>query len=1602
MTQDFDGDAYLTTISLTENTAGTYVYRFWAVDGKGASSADNDIYWTLTLKVVDEAVWNTSFYVGRDMFYSSNGSNLPTIKLYKTAGVNNDKKSAEYNYDYVGTFQKDGDTVLVYDPIDYIITGDAESGWKIQETADGPEYTLENYEPIEFTDSTFGEDPENGTESGSDVNGYNMFYASVLNGWYSYRGYGYSAETGNYTYKLGGMKLKIPADANVDGNAGGGTNIYLRTSPIYTTSKKTDNTYFTADEYHAVVTCPIMECNAQPGTPYKSGNYEYYPFLLYAGGNSCLYNNYVYPDIPGYIFTQSINATITTGTSVNNRSLQINTAIGLNVTVPEDAEFGIYFQYNNFNSGEIEPEAEPVNNGDGTKTLSYNISKGNGNYTWRLEDPSGEYVTKAGYLSSSNSEMDLSFTFDESDSTAKKSHDFSKLGTATIKRDEADIQVGLDPTGYLAVGEDATKRVRAYRHWEIINSDSGNIMIEPDFHWSLLSGTADIDTVDGGNASENWADIDPDGTAIIAVNYDAINVFMNNAANDYSSHGGLFPATSTNRSGVIVMSDTEKGSAIAHIKYNSDGSDQTRSADWDYNYDTWYYTTEDENPIMDFTVTGDELSKVQYALVTSGKTLKSKMTSWKTLTSDEDGNYEIDLNGFRDANANGGTVIIRMTDSTGVSYCLARAAEVEVFADNATKPGEAIEPGDEVTISFDGLYRALNKQSGIFNPLTFVPRYSSGDTEVSGTVGQYQMMDTAKITLKVPEDIEFPEGENETSYEFTNGYVYGQMFSAANPFRFVYEMTDTGVGTNFNAVQVKLCFQHLADVSVKVVKHASVGLKLQVTDGETALEGATVTVKDPAGNELEANDGKYEDLSFGTYSYVVEKEGYVKATGKFKVSRADELDEDGCVTKTIEMTALGEGEWDGETKTEPAADEDGVYQIGTAEELAWFADAVNNGVGAAYNAKLIEDIDLSGRDWTPIGISSSKVYKGSFDGDNHMVKGLSIDVTAENQAGAQYKGLFGCVKGTSSARASIKNLKVGGSVHVTCPSSVSNGYIGGVCGYANYVDFENIISDIDVSIEAKLGNWVGVGGICGYGSYASFTKCLNAGNVTGQMDVGGIAGFFGNDEMDQCANYGNIKADGNYTGGVTGITSSNKNYPATIRNCYNVGDVTSSGTNVGGVAANVAAYAVAENLFNMGTVKGSGTYEGAVTGNVTNNSTVTNVYSTEQGDSPLFGFIGTTNVTAEGEFVTARELSSAKFLAALNGEGNAFVASDNNPVLAWFEDWTAEQECKHKLKKHKANVETCVDDGNIEYWSCSLCGKFFSDANAETEVSEADIIVKAHGLREIPAKEPSCTEDGHNAYFKCRDKSCGKLYKDAAGEEPTTLEAETIPAVGHALVKTDAQPFEGIAAYWTCDNCGEMFADAEGTQEIHAPQTVTPISMDAQYDEEGNLTSGVALEQDVFTFDGSEKTPAVIIKDTKGNIVPETNYDVVYGADSASIGTHTATVTFKENYEGTVTLEYTVNPVGTKIKSIKAGKKKLTVKWTKVKKEITGYEIQYSLDENFDNAKTVTVKKANKAKVKIKKLSKKKKYFVKIRTYKTVDGQQYYSDWSPIKAKKTK
>ena len=171
--------------------------------------------------------------------------------------------------------------------------------------------------------------------------------------------------------------------------------------------------------------------------------------------------------------------------------------------------------------------------------------------------------------------------------------------------------------------------------------------------------------------------------------------------------------------------------------------------------------------------------------------------------------------------------------------------------------------------------------------------------------------------------------------------------------------------------------------------------------------------------------------------------------------------------------------------------------------------------------------------------------------------------------------------------------------------------------------------------------------------------------------------------------------------------------------------------------------------------------------------------------------------------------------------------------------------------------------------------------------------------------------------------------------------------------------------------------------------------------------ASVKLAKTSYVYDGRVKKPAVVAKNNKGEKITSKDYTVKYAAGCKNIGTYTVKVTFKGDYKGTFTKTFNINPKGTSLSKVKAARKSFSATWKKQSKQTSGYQLQYSTNKKFAKVvKTSTISKNTTVKKTVKKLSAKKTYYVRVRTYKTVKvgkkSVKIYSGWSAAKKVKTK
>lgn len=233
-----------------------------------------------------------------------------------------------------------------------------------------------------------------------------------------------------------------------------------------------------------------------------------------------------------------------------------------------------------------------------------------------------------------------------------------------------------------------------------------------------------------------------------------------------------------------------------------------------------------------------------------------------------------------------------------------------------------------------------------------------------------------------------------------------------------------------------------------------------------------------------------------------------------------------------------------------------------------------------------------------------------------------------------------------------------------------------------------------------------------------------------------------------------------------------------------------------------------------------------------------------------------------------------------------------------------------------------------------------------------------------------CENWKHNEYIHWKQCSiCGAEYNDVEHKLVTTITKKATDSVaGKSQTK--------------CSVCGEV----TGTSNIYA-------------------ANSIKLEKTTYVYDGNIKKPSVTVKSSDGKVLKkDTDYTVSYASGCKAVGKYKVTVKGTGKYSFTKNLYFTINPKATTVSSVTPKVKSFTVKWAKKTTQVTGYEVQYSTSSTFKTGaatKKVIVKSNTTGSKTIKSLRAKKTYYIRVRTYKTVNSVKYYSTWSAKKTVKT-
>lgn len=492
------------------------------------------------------------------------------------------------------------------------------------------------------------------------------------------------------------------------------------------------------------------------------------------------------------------------------------------------------------------------------------------------------------------------------------------------------------------------------------------------------------------------------------------------------------------------------------------------------------------------------------------------------------------------------------------------------------------------------------------------------------------------------------------------------------------------------------------------------------------------------------------------------------------------------------------------------------YQIGNADQLMWFAAKVNGSTKKSTSnlcAKLTSDIDLTGKEWTPIGCYNSYsdcvYYGGTFDGAGHTVSGLTI-----NNA-KTYQALFGYVKGGT-----IQDLTVKGSVKT---STKSSSYAAGIVSYGNPVTIKNCTNEVDVTASAKGY----AAGVCAYVINGSkLESCTNKGMVSGYGDyVGGVAGTVtgSTTTITGCFNHGVVTNTGKpssyaySTGGIAGGISTG----VTVERCGNTGNITSTLKRTGGIAG--SAGGTINACFNTGTITGIYGVGGIAGDSGTSDAKVTGCYNTGdvKGVSPsasfkdtnakgiggIIGGVGGTNYKASvsgcynmgtvSNASTLTDITVGGIVGCSAAKTYSGTATENLMTVAncWYLDTTAEQGDGYNKSASGITAKTAkqIADGDIgDGWVMGPDGHpilGWQDPNATYKVTfnikpeDAKLVVK-------DSSDKTVDPESDGTY---RLKNGTYTYEVTADEYKTKTGSFTVAYSGQSIsVSLDIQKYDYV------------------------------------------------------------------------------------------------------------------------------------------------------------------------------------------------------------------
>lgn len=1038
-----------------------------------------------------------------------------------------------------------------------------------------------------------------------------------------------------------------------------------------------------------------------------------------------------------------------TPTMNDSLSLTCKEFVTVTVTAPKGStiDAGTLAKYYVFSF--LEPFARSVEDG----TATFHLDK-NTDYFYRVRHPQG-----ATYWNYVRLSADAAYTVTEED--LGLSGDFNKDTIYHFENniyDRAGIYLNINTKGYknMAVGD--TFELNSFRNWFAIESFMNAKVALPEMHYQVIDvngNASDVVTITPNALNSNVAVMEAkhEGTAIVLVTYDAMTHMVGQTSTTSHRFSAIWPELT----GVFVVNVGADGSAI-QTNMNLDRMDAVIEKDearqLDAEHDILFYTGTEGASYSFKPEVGCTVSVLRPTVTAASMTYSGGFTNTGVTTA-EDGTVTVSglITGRNIIKVTkGGLSTYQVVTARGVSYKFVNAEGTELTQEELA----AIKPGDSVTIQFSNLISPKEKLSGAYNfNFSLYMQGPDGTFFKSDPGGNFGVYDFSGNSERQKLTVTIPKFWAEESYTLS-----GAIKQAGWPGVPTHRGITYAVGTNpgFDAPKTAGILSRLPEITIPVVKLDFLTGKLIFRDQNgTSIDrkNLTVTLADSAGNGIAvAEDGTFKAYA-EEYFYTVSGAGVEYATGSVTMKEEDPNE------FIITLQATAAGAWDGKTQTEPQTDENGVYQIGTGAELAWF---VAKSKDADVTGVLTANINLGKYAW--LNISSSK--KVTLDGAGFEITGLNATA-----------GLFAQIGSNSY----IHDLTIRGAVS-------GKGNAGAIAGYASGTA-PKIANCFNYAVITSTGN--NVGGLVGY-TYqnAVIENCANFGAVTGGSSVGGIiGGTVGNGStITGCYNTAEISATGSKAGGIIGGTSSEM----TVTSCYNTGKI--SGTASGGIA---------------GEVKGNVNWSGTVQGKIT----ISSCYSTGEAGSAVFGTVDT----------ASSEISKCYYLNTLNADANAEALNEADlkdadlsdafgpvcggyPALRWQSDVTF----------HEANGEgtvtapLCTVKGYTRY-TCKNCGASYRTAYVaalghdfceDLDGSDNSCVLTA----------PTCTQPG-KIVRTCRRDGCSETKEDIVPAKGHT------PKDGTEQVFTGYKTYECAV----CGETYTVWDDDRLGHVSYPEQTVTSISV---------------------------------------------------------------------------------------------------------------------------------------------------------------------------------